>query len=175
MKNNITNILLVVLIALCVGLYFKSSVHNYSVQGISSTSVTNNTARSYSITVAPATASATTTSLINTDATDRAITSSFAVCTAVGNSFTFTSGAALTSWLLQMSTSTVSGLGLQGNTNFAASLTLATTTAWMPYTASTTPGVTPSYFVWPSGIALNMTFNATNTAACTIGVTALSL
>lgn len=177
MKKYLPFVAFVVILGGITGLYFKNSTINYTntIGAVSSVGITNNSAKEFTITMSPATASATTTSLFNSDSTDREITSSVAACNTVGTSLTYLTGAPLAALLLQMSTSTVGNTGLQGNTNYASNLTIATSSAWS-YQASTTEA-TPTYVgrVWPAGTYLNITFNATNTAQCTVGVRVLSL
>ncbi len=171
--KNLTNILLSVLIVLCVGLYFKSP-SSYSVQGISSSGVTNTTAKLYTITVAPSTDSATTSSLFNNDGTDRMVIQSVAGCTGVGTSQTYLTGTGLASFKFQMSTSSIS-VDAKSNTNYASNIVVATSSAWAE-TASTTLGAIGAVsLVWPTQTYLNITSNATNTAACTVGVSTISL
>lgn len=142
---------------------------------VSLVGVSNNSGRLASVTMAPLTAAATTTSILNSGGTDRAITSSFAYCTGVGTSNTFITGAGLAALQLQMATTSTGGGGLLGNTNYASNLTVATSSAWS-YVASTTEA-TPNYMgrLWPANSYLSIAFNATNTAACTVGVNYLSL
>lgn len=162
------------IIGLGIGYKLYSNPINLA-QGVSTVGATNNTAKLATITMAPLTAGATTTSLFNGDGTDREVTSSVIACTSVGTSQTFTTGSGLASWTLQAATTSVSGLGLNGNTNYAANLTLATSSAWY-YQASTTETV-PIYVgrVWPTQTYLSFGFNATNTAACTVGVHYINL
>lgn len=175
--NKITTILLLGVIALVGGLYFRNSIVNYStnVQGVSSPGATNSSAKEYTVTMAPATLSATSTSLLNTDGTDREIISSVTACTSVGNSFTSVTGAGLANWIVQMSTSTSNGGGLQGNNNFASNITISTSSPWVFVASSTETFPTYVARVWPTNTYLNILFNATNTAACTVGVRTLSL
>lgn len=176
--KNITNILLLVTLLLVGGLYLKKSSVNYTTTtlgGVSSAGATSSTADEYSVIMAPSTDAATTTSILNTDGTDREITSSVVACTSLGNSFTFQTGAPLANFNVRMSTSTVAG-GLQANTtNLASNITIATTSAWFYLASTTEPNPTYVGRVWPSGTYLNILFNATNTATCTVGVRALGL
>lgn len=140
----------------------------------STTGATNTTAKLYSIAMAPATDSASTTSLYNGDSVDRGIIQSVAFCTGVGTSKTYLTGTGLASWTLQMSTSTAS-VDAKANTNYASNLTLATSSAWVEVASTTYAVLGATGLVWPTGTYLNITFNATNTAACTVGVSAVSL
>lgn len=177
--KNLTNILLVVLIVLSVGLYFHSpkSTAQFTAGVTSSAGVTNSTAKLFSVTMSPSVASATTTSLLNSDSTDRMITGNILGCTGVGNSQAYLTGAGLLTggWALQFSTSTVGSTGLQGNLNYAGNISIATSSAWLQQASSTLGVLGAVGLVWPASTYLNFTFNATNTAACTIGVSAISL
>ncbi len=163
---------LIVGVILGYGAFHKTYVQvNVPVGGSSSAAGTSNLgSREAAVVMLPLTASATTTSILNTDGSDRAITSSSAFCTGLGTSNAFTGGA-LASLLVQMSTSTVGFAGLQSNANYAGNLTIATTTSTY-YTGASTTETFPQYFgrIWPSNTYLNITFNATNTGTCTVGV-----
>lgn len=118
-------------------------------------------------------ASATSSGVYNSDASDRIITDATWSCTGVGTSQTAYTGAGLATWTISMATSsTASGSSfLNANTNYVVTTVQATSAAEV-YIASTTPGLTGSVFVrrWAAGTYLNIFTNATNTAACTIGV-----
>lgn len=149
---------------------------SYTVQGISSPGATNSSAKEYTVTMAPLLAAGTTTSLLNTDGTDRFIKDSFAACTGVGTSNAYLTGTGgIAALLVQMSTSTVGSTGLQGNTNYASSITISTTTPWAYTSTSTLAATGVAGLIWPSGTYLNITFNATNTAACTVGARTVNL
>jgi hypothetical protein len=143
-------------------------------QAVSSAGVSNTTARIASVTVAPALTAGTTTSIYNGSGVDRLVQDSFVACTGVGTSQTYLTGAGLAAWTLQMSTSS-SALDAKTNTNYVANITVATSSAWS-YVASSTEGVLQYVSrIWPTATYLNITFNATNTAACTVGASYLSL
>lgn len=131
---------------------------------------TFNTAKVAASVMAPATASATSTSLLNSDASDRYILDVFANCASVGTSQTYLTGAGLTTagWLLIVSTSSAS-TQTAPNAN-AWGLSIATTTPNsfnITGAATTTPAINR---VWATGSYLQFTFNATNTASCIPGV-----
>lgn len=143
------------------------------VTGISSPGVNNSSAKLYTSTVAPATNSGTTTSIYNSDGTDRGIIYGVTYCTGVGTSQTYLTGTGLAAFSLVMSTST-SAVDAKTNANSAFALTIATSSPWEEqFTSSLANGAVSG--VWPSGTYLNITFNATNTAACTVGVGTVSL
>lgn len=173
MKNKIVFAVIAAIAVLIIGFVISSSSEN--VKGVSSAGVTNTSAKLYTASLVPSTDTATTTSLYNSDSTDRAIVSTVGYCSSVGTSKTFLTGTGLASWLVQLATSSVGNLGLQGNTNYAASLTLSTSSPWVFVSSTTEPVLNAVGRTWPSGTYLNITFNATNTAACTIGVNTVSL
>lgn len=143
-------------------------------QAVSTAGVSNTSAKIASITVAPALTAGTTTSIYNGSGVDRFIQNSFVACTGVGSSLTYLTGAGLAAWTVQMSTSS-SAVDAKTNANYASNITIATSSAWS-YTASSTKGVLGDVSgIWPSATYLNITFNATNTAACTVGTSYLSL
>jgi len=118
-------------------------------------------------------ASATSTGVYNGDTSDRIITDATWDCTGVGTSQTAYTGAGLVTWTISMATSsTASGSSfVNANTNYVVTTVQATSSPEV-YVASTTPGLTGSAFVrrWAAGSYLNIFTNATNTAACVIGV-----
>ncbi len=133
---------------------------------------TFSTAKIAAMNIAPATASATSTSILNSDASDRYITSAFAECTGAGSSQTAYTGAGLANLLLRIATSSTAAPVVLSNTNYAANLTIATT-APATYQSTTTP--TTSWMqVWASGSYLTFYPNATNTAQCVVGVSYLA-
>lgn len=120
-------------------------------------------------------ANGTSTTLVNTDATDRFITSTKVGCEGIGTSLTAYAGAGLSSLQLSIGTTT-SASPITFNT-FAAvalNLNLATTTTNLLFSSTTIATATSSNAaVWHSGENLTFYFNATNTAACTVGVDVL--
>lgn len=121
-----------------------------------------------SVNMTPATSGATSTSILNTDGSARWVANyGMTACTGAGSSFTFLTGAGIANLLLQAATTSVPNQGLQGNTNYALNLQVATTTAFSNSASSTSP-VLGGY--WPANTYLTFTFNATNTAACTVEI-----
>lgn len=167
----ITVVAYVVVVLAVIGAYFYPKFEG-AVQGVSVVGTSNSSAKIASQTMAPATAAATTTSILNMDATDRSISSSFAYCTGTGNSQTYLSGAGLAALTVQLSTSSAAQ-DAKANTNYAGSFAVSTSSAWA--LGSTTWAINDMSRDWPTGTYLNITFNATNTAACTAGVHYLSL
>ncbi len=115
---------------------------------------------------------ATTTSVFNGDSSDRIIQAVQFDCSAVGTSNTAYTGAGLRSLILKAATTSTSAPNIVSNTNVVFSSDIATTSADV-YLATTTPGLTGTvpFRRWASGSYLSFFSNATNTAACTIGVT----
>lgn len=135
---------------------------------------TFNTAKVAQVNITPSTGSATSSSILNSDATDRYITNSYVACNTVGTSLTAYTGAGLTSagWLWRMATTAaaITGALADSNTNYASNAPLSTSTA-VSFIASSTEGVlTGNSRIWPTGTYLTIQPNATNTAVCTAGV-----
>lgn len=123
---------------------------------------TFNTAKVAMTNYTPSTSAASSTSILNTDASTRFIVSSTVACNGVngqGGTFTF-------------ATTSVANEGLQGNTNYAGNDVATTTVAsTFMYVASSTEGV-PTYTnrLWPSNTYLSIVDSSTNAGVCTVGV-----
>lgn len=139
----------------------------------SAAGTTFNSAKVAQVNMSPSTASATTTSLQNTDGSDRWVTDSFVNCTGDSTSKTFLTGTGLAALTLKTATTSVANLGLQGSTAYATNITVSTSTNFT-YNASTTPSVAIGTgavaYLWKAGSYLTFLFNATSSAACTVGV-----
>jgi len=120
------------------------------------------------INITPATADATSSSILNGDANGRWILSGFTSCTGMGSSQTYLTGAGLASLKLQAATTSVANLGLQGSTNLAINQTVGTSTEFSNNSTTTINANVLAF--WAPNTYLTFTFNATNTAACTTGV-----
>lgn len=128
---------------------------------------TFNSAKIAAVDITPLTAGATSTSILNTDASARYVASfGFAGCTGQGTSFTYpnTNATGLAAELIQVATTSVPNNGLQGNTNYALNMTVPTSSAVYVQNSSSTPPSNAGY--WASGTYLTFTTNATNTGAC---------
>lgn len=167
--NKITLIALVVVAAVAVGAYFfPRAVH--SVFGASSpVGTTFNTAKVAEINFSPATGSATSTSILNVDASDRIVTNSFATCAGLGTSFTAYTGTALGALIFQAATTSTAAPTTLPSTNYVFNAVIATTTPTDAYVASSSYA-SVTYQRWPAGTYMTWTSNATNTAACSVGV-----
>lgn len=165
-----------IVVALIAGIFIgKALFSNQVVAGTQSPAGTTfSSAKISSVIAVPASATATSTSFLNTDSNDRIVQSSFIDCNTVGTSKTFLTGAGLASLQVQAATTSVANQGLQGNTNYVVNINLATSTTDV-YVASTTPPVLGDYGrIWPTGTNLTITWNATNTASCVEGVNYLA-
>lgn len=130
---------------------------------------TFNTAKIAAINMTISTASATSSSILNSDASARYITDGFVACTGIGTSLTAVTGAGLATLQFQMATTSTSAPANLG-TNYSERVTLATSSATF-YVASTTEGAIAGFSrYWDAGTYLTIQPNATNTAACTVGV-----
>lgn len=138
-----------------------------------STGTTFNTMKLASIVFTPATGSATSTSILNTDSSDRKIQNFFYDCSSVGTSFTAYTGGGLVSdgVIFSFATTSTAAPATPQTTN-AINLRVATTTPDSYNTigtATTTP--TALQRVWAAGSYGTISSNATNTASCVVGVT----
>lgn len=157
---------LVVILAVVGGYFYPKAVFNVG----SATGSTFSTAKIAMIVFAPATASATTTSVYNGDASDRIIKAFDYNCSSVGTSKTFSTGTGLATFTFSVSTSTSASNNASVNTNYVFNGDVATSTADQ-YVASTTPGLTTTvaFRRWAAGTYLLISANATNTASCVVG------
>lgn len=131
-----------------------------------------NTAKVAEAGFAPTVDSATTTPILNTDATDRVVIDSFYYCNSVGTSKTYLTGTGLANLIFSISTSsTATGYGIT-NANYLLRSNVSTTTSDTSiYTASsTTPFPGDSSRLWAAGSYILIYANATNTASCVAGV-----
>lgn len=170
MKYIVSVVAVVVAIAIY-GAYLFTQSDSLGVATPSTASTTNSTAKIASIAMTPSTSNASSSSLYNSDATDRIIESAFVTCSGVGTSLTYLTGAGLAGWQIKFATSSN---GIQtGNLNqFVMGISTSTPDVYNYTTGTTTP--LDYVRVWAAGSYLVPTFNATNTAACTAGVHYLS-
>lgn len=138
--------------------------------GASPTGATFGDAKIAMVSMAPATSAASSTSIQNTDGNDRKIERYIVDCSNVGTSQTYLTGAGLTStgWFASFATSSTAA---QVTNASAQALPLSTSTPDVYNTLGTgTTTPTAAQRVWAAGSYLIITFNATNTASCTAGV-----
>jgi len=166
MNTQLKNILVgvaCVIVGIVVG-YFMFH-REYLAGAISPTGTYQSGVRADYESISVATAATTTGSFaILNSSNDRVVESGFAYCTGITGNSAFSVTAATSS----VSTTT--------STSYAMNLTIATTTAGgNTYVSSSTSGtsgvgVNAIQYTWPANTYLVFSFNATNTAVCTVGV-----
>ncbi len=170
MKDNLVLVAIVALLGVSIaGAYFFPLSSGFTA-GTSPTGSTFSTAKVAEIVWGSIlSGSATSTSILNTDANDRIITDSFAFCSGTGTSQTAYTGTGLAALLFRAATTSTSAPAIVSNTNYAANMTIGTSTP-NSYNATSTEGVLAGTSrVWPAGSYLTFFSNATNTAACIVG------
>lgn len=127
---------------------------------------TFNTAKIAGVNMALATAgiNATTSSITNSDSSDRIITGGYATCSGLGTSLTADGTAGVYSLVLNIGTSTTNML----------TIAVATTSSQINVASSSAFAAVSYLSRWNIGSTLNFAWNATNTAACTVAVTYLA-
>lgn len=118
---------------------------------------------------------ATSTSVLNTDSSDRYVTTLNLGCQNVGNSFTPLTGAGLASLQVRAATTSTNAPAVISNTALVggAPLTVSTSSAQILIASSTASGPNGTQnlsFVWTAGSYMTFWSNATNTAQCVVGV-----
>lgn len=130
---------------------------------------TFNQSKQIAVVMAPLTAGATSTSILNTDGSPRWVADfGFAGCTGLGSSYTYpnTSGTGLAALLVQAATTSIPNQGLQANTNYALNLTVSTSSS--VYTQSSTSTVPAQAGFWDTNTYMTFVFNATSTGTCVV-------
>lgn len=173
MKNS-TKVLIGVIVVVVLAIVYSAikSSSQITAGAASATGTYNNGTFASQIVLLPTTSNGTSTSILNTSSSDRAVTSTSVFCTGVGTSQSFGAGAGLlsTGWTLTAATTTSASSGLGTNANYILNTSVATTSGII-YVASSTEGVLPYWSrVWPTATYLTFNFNATNTAACSLQV-----
>lgn len=132
----------------------------------SSAGRTVNAGDTATIVMVPSSASATSTSIQNTDGKDRAIESTVVACSGLS-----TADTAVSALVLKAATSSTAAPATITNTNLVLSTQVATSSSDL-FVASTTPGSTAAAAnrIWAAGSYLSFSLNATSTATCTLGV-----
>lgn len=117
-------------------------------------------------------ANGTSTSILNTDSNDRYVESSRVGCENVGSSKTAYSGTALAALQFSVGTSsTAAPTSIVPFAFVASAVNLSTSTGSVFFASSTLATATSSLAaIWPTNTYMTFTFNATNTATCTVGV-----
>lgn len=172
MNNTITNVFLGLAIVLLAYMAFVKVVPAFG--AASPTGATFNDAKVAEIAMVPIDLTSTTTSILNTDGSDRVVDSSFVSCATTSQTVFGSHGAGLATWAFQMATTAVANLGLQGNTNHVADLTVPTSTADASYVASSSiPVLGNRNRIWPANTYLSMLSVGSSTNAtitCQAGV-----
>lgn len=122
-------------------------------------------------------ANGTSTSILNNTGQAQYISSIKAFCTGVGTSQSANVGAGLLALTLSVgTTSTAAPAVIPTNLVGNNAITIATSSSYFSLSSSTSafPGNGTGFNVWGNGSYLTFWFNATNTAACTVGVDTLS-
>lgn len=171
-KNIVAFVAAVVIAGFIWGAYqYPKSVSQTIYQGSPSGTVFN-TAKVAAANIAPSVIAASSTSILNSEASTRYVMDSFLTCNGTngqGNS-------------LQVATTSVVGLGLQGNTNYVANIFGTTTLSSTYYYAASSTEPTPTYTgrLWPTGTYLTFIYGSSttgffaNNGTCTVGVHYLS-
>ncbi len=137
----------------------------------SAVGTTFNTAKIASVNMTPSSGSASSTSLLNGDASARWVKNVDVGCTGVGTSNAFVGQAGVANWHLLVATTSVANNGLQGNTTYVGNVLIATSTSFSQSASSTVASaisISTDQYYWPAGSYLTFDFDATNTAACTV-------
>lgn len=162
----------VVVVAIMVGGYFYPK-YSMPVGTVSTTNTTTfNSAKVAEVGFIPATAGATSTSILNTDSTDRVVIDSFYYCNVLGTSYVANTGSGLANLTFTAATTSTASPAALGNTALLLSSNVATTSAGAStyVSSSTTPYPDNSSRLWKSGSYMTFFSNATNTAQCVAGV-----
>lgn len=179
MKNS-TKVILITAIVLVMAVvaYMADHLNSGNVATISPAGTIGTSGKYYSQTMSLATAAGTTTSMFNNSGYDFAIRATDVMCQVVGTSKTAYTGAGLASLVVRTATSSTNAITLNVadvNTNYAAVDTIGTSTP-DSYNATSTEGIiTGTSRIWPNQTYLLISSNATNTAACAVGVSVMPL
>lgn len=143
------------------------------VKDFGTTSGTSGTQQVATFAFNPTIASATTSSVLNGDTQDRVVTGSDVACSGVGTSKTAYTGAGLAAVTFTMSTTSTANPAALTQTNYVLNATFATSTT-DSYVSTTSANVvnsaTGNGVRWQAGSYMTISSNATNTAACVVGV-----
>lgn len=141
---------------------------------VSPVGTTFGTAKIADVNWTPTTASATSTSVKNSDANDRFVKSVHYFCTGMGTNFFSQTAAGVSALVFQAATSSSASIVSNLPTsNYILSTNVSTSSDVSVLTSTSTPGktATQEYLRWPAGSYIVFTANATSsTASCTIGV-----
>lgn len=166
--NNYFKALVAVLILVAIyGAYEYPKAIQTVVVG-SATGSTFNNAKLAAINMTPSSASATSSSILNTDSSDRIVTDSFVTCNNANTSNSGPAGGVVAWNWLAATTSTSGPASLGANTNYTLQATVATSSV-DAYIATSTMGAWMRR--WASGTYMTFIPNATSSSAtCNVGV-----
>lgn len=168
MKNNIFIGVIGILVGFAVA-YALFGNQQPVVRLSSAVGTTFNTAKVAQINFSPATASATSTSILNTDESDRYVESAYVACGSVGTSQTAYTGAGLAALVFTAGTTTANAPATPTASALQSMLVTVSTSTTDSFIATTTY-TSPFSRRWNAGSYMTFFSNATNTAACTVGV-----
>lgn len=175
--SNTTKIVLGVIAAvIVVGGYFYPGSTSTTVQqlvgGTGTAGSTFGTAKYAGVIMTPSApgTNATTSSILNSDATDRYVLSTEIGCETLGTSLTAYTGAALASLTVTAATSSATTPAVKPSIRVGV-ITISTSTPPFTFASSSQLTATSSFgAVWSTGSYMTFDWNATNTATCTVGV-----
>lgn len=127
------------------------------------------TAKEATIIYSLASQSSTSTSILNTDSTDRIILATYQSCQNLGSSFSPVTGSGITNLIIQAATTSTAAPVLLGNSNLIMSSIVATTTTSFELVSTSTTASSEISRIWASNSYLTFNTNATNTAICLVG------
>lgn len=143
------------------------------VESFGTTSGTGTTQHLATFAFNPTVAAATSSSIQNTDAQDRVVTSADVACSGTGTSKTAYTGTGLANLTVQIATTSASAPAALGNTNYVLNVNISTSTTDTYVATSSTNVVnsaTGNAIRWPASSYMTISSNATNTAACVVGI-----
>ena len=166
--------LVILLAGIVVGRVYFSKTQIFA--GASPVGSTFSSKKIAAIVMAPATSAATSSSILNSTGNDQYISSIEAGCEKVASSNTYLTGGGLSALSLTIGTSSTASQPASVNAVGQGALTISTSSPYFTVSSSTAvmPGNPLVNSIWAAGSYLNFTFNATNTAVCTVGVSVLS-
>lgn len=131
---------------------------------------TFNTAKVAQININPQSITSTSTSILNTDTSDRIVTDGFVSCSGLTNMFASTNaGVATFNWTAATSSTPAPAPSITGSTFAAMQVSLATSTTYNETATST--WTVPWGHIWTAGTYMIFQTNATSSGAlCTVGV-----
>lgn len=163
-SNTLKVIGAIVVVLAIIGAYSYPKAIIAPSSNVGAVGTTFNTAKVAQINMSPSAAGATSTSILNTDDNNRYVRGAYVYCTGASQS----SDRTIASLLVQAATSSTAAPALNSNTNLAANLTVSTTSPFVAVSSTTISNGVAS--VWASGSYMSFFWNATNTAACTVGI-----